>query len=132
MPMPPTERHTAAGVGIGGGHGRKVEAAPAAASPERSARPRRWVLIGQNEPRIPADIDHAADTRWIGAIRRRKGLSHPAGTAWRRQRNAGAVGTPVPHMCERKTAGPNALAAELRLVRQDNARLTPAPGDREP
>jgi transposase len=54
-----------------------VVAAPAAASPELSARPRRRSFTAQDKLRILADTDRAAEAGGIGAILRREGM------AWR-------------------------------------------------
>ncbi len=99
-------------------------AAPAAASPELSARPRRRTFAAQDKLRILAETDRAADTGGIGAILRREGLYSSALTDWRRQRDAGAFGALAPAKRGPKTAEPNPLAAELALVQRDKARLT--------
>ena len=101
-----------------------VVAAPAAASPELSDRPRRRTFTGQDKLRILAETDRATETGGIGAILRREGLYSSALTDWRKQRDAGAFGALAPAKRGRKTVEPNPLAAELALVQRDNARLT--------
>ena len=99
-------------------------AAPAAASPELSDRPRRRTFTAQDKLRILAETDRAAETGGIGAILRREGLYSSALTDWRRQRDAGAFGALAPARRGPKTSERNPLAAQLALVERDNARLT--------
>jgi len=101
-----------------------VVAAPAAASPELSGRPRRRTFTAQDKLRILAETDRAAATSGIGTILRREGIYSSALTDWRRQRDAGAFGALVPSKRGRKTIEPNPLATELALAQRDNARLT--------
>ena len=124
MPMLPKLIDAAAGYGTNGGRRPTVVPAPAATSPELSARPRRRTFTVQDKLRILADTDRAADTGRIGAILRREGLYSSALTEWRRQRDAGAYGALVPARRGRKTAKVNPLTAELTLLQRDNARLT--------
>jgi transposase-like protein len=114
----------AAGAATNGGRRPTVVAAPAAASPELSARPRRRSFTAQDKLRILADTDRAAETGGIGAILRREGIYSSALTDWRRQRDAGAFGALAPAKRGPKTAEPNPLTAELALLRRDNARLS--------
>jgi transposase len=97
--------------------------APAAPSPELSARPRRRTFAAQNKLRILAEIDSAADTGGIGAILRREGLYSSALSEWRRQRDNGALGGLTPAKRGPKTAVPNPLTAELAEARREIARL---------
>ena len=124
MPMLPRQIEAAAGDGANGGRRPTVVPAPAAASPELLARPRRRTFTVQDKLRILADTDRAADTGGIGAILRREGLYSSALTEWRKQRDAGAYGALVPARRGPKIAEPNPLAAELALSRKDNTRLT--------
>jgi transposase len=96
MPMLPRQIDAAAGDGTNGGRRPTVVPAPAAASPELSARPRRRTFTVQDKLRILADTDRAADTGGIGAILRREGLYSSALTEWRKQRVAGAYSALVP------------------------------------
>jgi transposase len=89
-----------------------------------SDRPRRRTFTAQDKLRILAGTDRAAETGGIAAILRREGLYSSALTEWRRLRDAGAFGAPVPAKRGPKTTEPNPLAAELALVQRDNARLT--------
>ena len=113
----------AAGAATSEGRRPTVVAAPASASPELSDRPRRRTFTAQDKLRILAETDRA-ETGGIGAILRREGLYSSALTDWRRQRDAGAFSALAPGKRGRKTAEPNPLAAEVALLRRDNARLT--------
>jgi transposase len=124
MPMVQTPIDAAAGAVSNGGRRPTVVAAPAAASPELSARPRRRSFTAQDKLRILADIDRAAETGGIGAILRREGLYSSALTDWCRQRDAGAFAALVPAKRGPKAAKPNPLTVELALLQNDNARLS--------
>ena len=124
MPMLPRQIDAAAGDGTNGGRRPTVVPAPAAASPELSARPRRRTFTVQDKLRILADTDRAAEIGGIGTILRREGLYSSTLTDWRRQREAGTFGALVPGKRGRKTIEANPLAAELALARRDNVRLT--------
>jgi len=124
MPMPQTPIDAAAGAATNGGRRPTLVAAPAAASPELSDRPRRRTFTAQDKLRILAETDRAAETGGIGAILRREGLYSSALTDWRRQRDAGAFGALAPARRGPKTSERNPLAAQLALVERDNARLT--------
>ncbi len=124
MPMLQTQIDAAAGAATTVGLRPPVVAAPAAASPELSDRPRRRTFTGQDKLRILAETDRATEIGGIGAILRREGLYSSALTDWRKQRDAGAFGALAPAKRGRKTVEPNPLAAELALVQRDNARLT--------
>jgi transposase-like protein len=99
-------------------------AAPAAATPELSARPRRRTFTAKDKLRILADADRAAEIGGIGAILRREGIYSSALTDWRRQRDAGAFSALGPARRGPKTVEANPLAAEVALLQKDNARLT--------
>ena len=124
MPMVQTPIDTAAGAATNGGLRPSVVAAPAAASPELSDRPRRRTFTARDKLRILAETDRAADTGGIGAILRREGIYSSALTDWRRQRDAGAFRALAPARRGLKTAEPNPLTAEVALLQRDNARLT--------
>ena len=124
MAMVQTPIDAAAGAASNGGRRPTVVAAPAAASPELSARPRRRSFTAQDKLRILADTDRAAEAGGIGAILRREGIYSSALTDWRRQRDGGAFGALAPAKRGPKTAEPNPLTAELALLRRDNARLS--------
>jgi transposase len=124
MPMVQTPIDAAAGAATNGGRRPTVVAAPAAASPELSARPRRRSFTAQDKLRILADTDRAAEAGGIGAILRREGIYSSALTDWRRQRDAGAFDALAPAKRGPKTTEPNPLTAELTLLRRDNARLS--------
>ena len=124
MPMPFTPDDAAPGTGADGGRRPTVVPAPGAASPELSGRPRRRSFTAQDKLRILAETDRAAATGRIGAILRREGLYSSNLTAWRRQRDAAAIGGLSPARRGPKITEPNPLAAELARLQQDNARLT--------
>jgi transposase len=124
MPVVHTPIDAAAGAASNGGRRPTVVAAPAAASPELSARPRRRTFNAQDKLRILADTDRAAERGGIGAILRREGIYSSALTDWRRQRDAGAFDALAPAKRGPKTTEPNPLTAELALLRRDNARLS--------
>ena len=124
MPMLHTENDAEAGAASNGGRRPTVVAAPASASPELSDRPRRRTFSAKDKLRILTDIDHAAETRGIGAILRREGLYSSTLSEWRRQRDAGAFGALIPGKRGPKTAEPNPLSAEIAALQRNNARLT--------
>jgi len=124
MPMLPRQIDAAAGDGTNGGRRPTVVPAPAAASPELSARPRRRSFTAQDKLRILADADRAATVGGIGAILRREGIYSSALTDWRRQRDAGAFSALAPARRGPKTAKANPLTAELALLQRENARLS--------
>src|ERR1700690_2988661 len=92
MPMVQTPIDAATGAATSGGRRPTLVAAPVAASPELSGRPRRRTFTAQDKLRILAEADRAAATGGIGVILRREGLYSSALTSWRRQRDAGAIG----------------------------------------
>src|SRR5450759_4775558 len=124
MPVVHTPIDAAAGAASNGGRRPTVVAAPAAASPELSARPRRRTFNAQDKLRILADTDRAAERGGVGAILRREGIYSSALTDWRRQRDAGAFDALAPAKRGPKTTEPNPLTAALALLRRDNARLS--------
>jgi transposase len=124
MPMLHTENDAEAGAATNGGRRPTVVAAPASASPELSGRPRRRTFSAKDKLRILADIDHAAETRGIGAILRREGLYSSTLSEWRRQRDAGAFSALIPGKRGPKTAEPNPLSAEVAALQRNNTRLT--------
>lgn len=125
MVMPNKTPLPAAAAGIVPDVNRKptVVPAPAAVSPELSARPKRRTFTAAQKLRILAETDRAADTGGIAAILRREGLSSSALTDWRRQRDAGAFEALKPLKRGPKVAPANPLEAELAKARQDIARL---------
>lgn len=125
MVMPNKTPLPAAAAGIVPEVNRKpgVVPAPAAVSPELSARPKRRTFTAAEKLRILAETDRAADTGGIAAILRREGLYSSALTDWRRQRDAGAFEALKPLKRGPKAAPANPLEAELAKARQDIARL---------
>jgi len=118
------EIDAAAGAGANGGRRPTVVPAPAAASAELSARPRRRTFTAADKLRILADVDRAAQTGGIGVVLRREGLYSSTLSDWRRLRDAGAFGALVPAKRGPKSAEANPLSAEVARLQNDNARLT--------
>ena len=110
----------AAGAGTEEGRRPIVVPAPAAANPELSDRPKRRTFTAGDKLRILEETDRAAGTGDIGAILRREGLYSSTLTAWRRQREAGAL---TPARRGPKAGELNPLAAELAKAQRENARL---------
>jgi transposase len=124
MPMPPTQNNAEAGAAPDGGRRPTVVAAPASASPELSARPRRRAFTARDKLRILAETDRAAETGGIGAVLRREGIYSSTLCDWRRQRDAGAFGALTPVKRGPKTVVPHPLMAEVVSLQKDNAQLT--------
>ena len=97
-------------------------AAPAAATPEQSDRPRRRTFTVQDKLRILTEIDRAP-AGGTGAILRREGLYSSTLSDWRGLRDAGALGGLTPVKRGPKPAPRNPMATELAQVKRENARL---------
>lgn len=124
MVMPNKTPLPAAGVGVAPDVEKpRVVAAPAAASPELSARPKRRTFTAAEKLRILAETDRAADTGGIAAILRREGLYSSALTDWRRQRDAGAFEALKPLKRGPKAPVAHPLEVELATARRNIARL---------
>ena len=124
MPMLHTPNDAGAGAPTDGGRRPTVVAAPAPASPELSARPRRRTFTARDKLRILAETDRAADTGGIGLILRREGVYSSTLCDWRRQRDAGAFGALTPVKRGPKTTEPNPLVAEVAVLQKNVAHLT--------
>jgi len=124
MPMVQTPIDAATGDGSSGGRRPTLVAAPVAASPELSVRPRRRTFTAQDKLRILAETDRAAETGGIGAVLRREGIYSSALTDWRRLRDAGALGALTPAKRGPTAARANPLTAEVALLQRDVAYLT--------
>ena len=124
MPMLHTPNDAEAGVAADGGRRPTVVAAPASASPELSARPRRRTFTARDKLRILAETDRAAETGGIGSILRREGVYSSTLCDWRRQRDAGAFGALAPVKRGPKTTEPNPLVAEVAVLQKNVAHLT--------
>jgi len=122
--MVQTPIDAATGAVASGGRGPMLVAAPVAASPELSARPRRRTFTAQEKLRILAETDRAAETGGIGAVLRREGIYSSALTDWRRLRDTGALGALTPAKRGPTAARANPLAAEVALLQRDVAHLT--------
>jgi transposase-like protein len=119
-----TPNDAEAGVAADGGRRPTVVAAPASASPELSARPRRRTFTARDKLRILAETDRAAETGGIGSILRREGVYSSTLCDWRRQRDAGAFGALTPVKRGPKTTEPNPLVAEVAVLQKNVAHLT--------
>ncbi len=124
MPMLQTPNDAEAGAAADGGRRPTVVAAPASASPELSARPRRRTFTARDKLRILAETDRAAETGGIGSILRREGVYSSTLCDWRRQRDAGAFSALTPIRRGPKTAQPNPLVAEVAVLQRNVAHLT--------
>ena len=124
MPMLDTDIYAGAGAASNEGRRPAVVAAPAPASPEFSARPRRRSFTAKHKLRILSLTDQAAGTGDIGAILRHEGLYSSTLCDWRRQRDAGAYDALTPVRRGPKAAVANPLAAEIALLQRSNADLT--------
>ena len=124
MPMLQTPNDAEAGAAAGGGRRPTVVAAPASASPELSARPRRRTFTARDKLRILGETDRAAEPGGIGSILRREGVYSSTLCDWRRQRDAGAFGALTPVKRGPKTPQPNPLVAEVAVLQRNVAHLT--------
>jgi transposase len=97
-------------------------AAPAAAAPELSDRPRRRTFTVQDKLRVLTEIDRAP-AGGTGAILRREGLYSSTLSEWRRLRDAGALGAKTSVKRGPKPAVRNPMAGELAQAKRENARL---------
>ena len=122
MPIREPKLDGAAGVDAAGGRRPTAVAAPAAAAPELSDRPRRRTFTAQDKLRILAEIDRAPAGS-TGAILRREGLYSSGLSEWRRLRDAGALGAKTSVKRGPKPAARNPMAAELAQAKMENARL---------
>lgn len=101
-----------------------VVAAPAAASPELSDRPRRRVFPAKEKLRILDALDRVAGVPGAtGALLRREGVYSSSVSEWRRQRAAGAYEALSPAPRGPKPAEPNLLTAENAQLMRENKRL---------
>lgn len=101
-----------------------VVAAPAAASPELSDRPRRRVFPAKEKFRILDALDRVAGVSGAtGAILRREGVYSSSITEWRRQRAAGAYGALSPAPRGPKPVETNPLTADNAQLMRENKRL---------
>jgi len=124
MPMLQTPNDAEAGAAAGAGRRPTIVAAPASASPELSARPRRRTFTARDKLRILGETDRAAEPGGIGSILRREGVYSSTLCDWRRQRDAGAFGALTPVKRGPKTTEPNPLVAEVAVLQRNVAHLT--------
>jgi transposase-like protein len=101
-----------------------VVAAPAAASPELSDRPRRRVFPAKEKLRILDALDRVAGVPGAtGALLRREGVYSSSISEWRRQRAAGTYEALSPAARGPKPVEPNLLTAENAQLLRENKRL---------
>ena len=122
MPISDVKLDGAAGADAVGGRRPTAVAAPAAAAPELSDRPRRRTFAAQDKLRLLAEID-SAPAGGTAAILRREGLYSSTLSDWRGLRDAGALGGLTPIKRGPKPAPRNPLTAELAQAKRENARL---------
>jgi len=92
----------------------------ALANPEVVERPRRRRFTAAYKLRVVQEADAAVEFRQVGALLRREGLYSSQLAAWRRSRDAGALGA-LGQRRGRKPADP--AATDLARLQRDNARL---------
>ncbi len=124
MPMLDTETYAGAGAASNEGRRPAIVAAPAPASPEFSARPRRRTFTAKDKLRILAATDRAAEGGGIGAILRREGVYSSTLCDWRRQRDAGTSGALTPVKRGPKPAG----CADAEIRRLIRSQVVSVPG----
>jgi len=118
-----TQNDAEAGAATDGGRRPTVVAAPASASPEISALPRRRTFTAADKVRILAATDRALETGGVGAVLRREGVYSSTLCDWRRQRDAGTFGALTPVKRGPKVSQANPLAAKVALLDKNNAHL---------
>jgi transposase-like protein len=118
-----TQNDAEAGAATDGGRRPTVVAAPASASPEISALPRRRTFTAADKVRILAATDRALETGGVGAVLRREGVYSSTLCDWRRQRDAGTFGALTPVKRGPKVSQANPLAAKVALLEKNNAHL---------
>ena len=101
----------------------RVVAAPAVASAEFTAVPKRRRFTAKYKLQILAETDRAADTGGISAILRREGLYSSALSDWRGQREAGTLGALQPRPRWPEKAPVNPLQADLTKANREVAAL---------
>ena len=101
----------------------RVVAAPAVASAEFTAVPKRRRFTAKYKLQILAETDRAADTGGISAILRREGLYSSALSDWRGQRDAGTLGALQPRPRWPEKAPVNPLQADLTKANREVAAL---------
>jgi transposase len=90
------------------------------ANPEVVERPRRRSFTAAYKLRIVQEADGAIEFRQVGALLRREGLYSSQLAAWRRSREAGALGA-LGQRRGRKPADPT--TSDLARLQRENAQL---------
>ena len=92
--------------------------------PEVPEQPTRRRFTAEYKLRILRLADACTEPGSVGALLRREGLYSSHLTAWRRQRERGALDGLTPKKRGRKVAERNPLLPELERLRKENERLT--------
>jgi transposase-like protein len=119
-----TQNDAEAGAATDGGRRPTVVAAPASASAEISAGPRRRTFTVADKVRILAATDRALEAGGVGAVLRREGVYSSTLCEWRRQRDAGTFGALAPVKRGPKVSETNPLTAKVASLEKHNALLT--------
>ena len=115
--VPPATAATGRGDPIAG-NGKPI---PDPGVPERPVRRR---FTAEYKLRILGEADRSTESGQLGAVLRREGLYSSHLTAWRKQRNAGALAGLEPKRRGRKITPDALLVAENERLQRDNQRLT--------
>jgi transposase-like protein len=91
--------------------------------PEVPAKPARRRFTADYKRRILTLADACTEPGRLGALLRQEGLYSSNLTAWRRQRDAGALSALTPRKRGRKGKDYNPLIPENETLRKENARL---------
>ncbi len=100
-----------------------LSAATTRPDPEVAEKPQRRRFTAEYKVRILRDADACAEPGAIGALLRREGLYSSHLTAWRRQREQGALAGLAPKTRGRRGAPPHPLARRVSELERENTRL---------
>jgi len=92
-------------------------------SPEVLEKPVRRRFTVEYKTQILAEADACSEPGMLGELLRREGLYSSHLSAWRRQRNAGALAGLTPRRRGRKAKPRNPLADEVARLQRENQRL---------
>lgn len=104
-------------------NGKTVAVATPHPDPEVVVQAKRRRYTGEYKQRILTEADQAKGSGGIGAILRREGLYSSLLTAWRRERDAGALQALTPQKRGPKSKR-DPVAEENQQLRRETARLT--------
>lgn len=96
---------------------------PAAPDPEVPAKATRRRFTAEYKLRILKEADACTRPGEVGALLRREGLYTSHLTAWRKQRETGALKGLAPKRRGRKASPRDTVAEELTKLRRENERL---------